>query len=119
MQSQTSAPSSKEGGRGPSKVPALPAGQRFIIHALTAAGDPSEPVSTIAPYRTSIGVIVRENVPITYKSWKRLRQDPSYVPNKTKEMLWVELNKRFKFPEDKLEIAKKRALSNMANAWRH
>ena len=77
----------------------MPGGQRRVIHELNAAGDPSQPEIALAPYRTTIGVIVRENVPVTYKSWKRLGQDPSYVPNETKEMLWTELNKSFQFPK--------------------
>src|SRR5579883_2011336 len=116
MQSETSARASKQGGRGPSKVPG---GPRRVVHELSEAGDPSEPKSTLATYRTAIGALARENVPITFKSWRRQGQDPSYVPNETKDMLSDELNKIFQFPKDKLEIARKRALNNMGNAWRH
>ena len=53
--------------RGPSKLPTLPSGAEHVITLVDPAGEPIEPVGVMGSYKTAIGVLVKDNIPIKYK----------------------------------------------------
>jgi hypothetical protein len=50
-------------GRGPNKLPS----GHFVIMEV---GDPMQPPVSINAWKTSVGKLIRENVPVTYRFWK-------------------------------------------------
>ena len=54
---------------------------------------------------TSGSYIVKEHVPITYSDWRK-------VPDDLKGVVWGEVKRRFKYPEDQFDedLCKRRAL---------
>ncbi|CAO2141425.1 unnamed protein product [Urochloa humidicola] len=100
-----------KGKRGRSKMPQ----GRTVIRAVDASGEPVEPITVQGPYKTAIGNIVRDNVPIKYRSWNG-KDDPTWtVPDETKEICWGKVLDLFTFPGAKAqEAAKKKALQVMA-----
>jgi hypothetical protein len=53
-------------GRGPNKLPS----RRFIIMVVNEVGDPTQPHILVNAWKASVGNLVRENVPLTYRFWK-------------------------------------------------
>ena len=52
-----------------------------------------------------MGYLVRENVPIKYKLWKRNKvsdRPEDIVPDSEKDLLWKEVLLHFNFPQAKL-----------------
>ncbi len=47
-------------GRGPNKLPS----GRFVITEVNEVGDPTQPPISVNAWKTSVGKLVRENVPI-------------------------------------------------------
>jgi hypothetical protein len=43
------------------------------------------------------GAIVRDNVPIRYREWKRKADNPHVVPDSVKKLLWDEILKHSHF----------------------
>jgi hypothetical protein len=66
-QIEEEATASAAGGskRGRNKMPK----GRSLITELDELGEPVAPVSVTGPYKSSIGVVVRENVHIRYRYW--------------------------------------------------
>jgi hypothetical protein len=46
------------------------------------------------------GAIVRDNVPISYREWKGKADNPYVVLDSVKNLLWDEILKHFRHPED-------------------
>jgi len=92
---------------------------RTVINAVDASGEPVDPITVQGPYKTAIGNIVRDNVPIKYQSWNG-KEDPNLtVPDQIKELCWEKLLESFIFPSDSArEIAKKKVLKTMGERFK-
>jgi hypothetical protein len=53
-------------GRGPNKLPS----GHFVIMVFNEVGDPTQPPVSVNAWKTSVGKLVRENIPATYIFWK-------------------------------------------------
>jgi hypothetical protein len=53
-------------GRGPNKLPS----GCFVITEVNEVGDPTQPPISVNAWKTSVGKLVRENIPVTYRFWK-------------------------------------------------
>ena len=53
--------------RGPSKLPTLPSGAKHVITLVDPAREPIELVGVMGLYKTAIGVLVKDNIPIKYR----------------------------------------------------
>ena len=89
-----------------------------IITELTDDGEPLNPPGIKTKVTNQLGYLVRENVPITYKFWKRNTRadlEEDIVPNTEKELLWAQVKAHFSFPDNEMEAkAKKWAMRKMA-----
>ncbi|KAG2629994.1 hypothetical protein PVAP13_3KG472402 [Panicum virgatum] len=100
--------------RGRNKMPK----GRSLITELDELGEPVAPVKVMGPYKSAIGVVVKENVPITYRYWNA--KDKTWVvPDSIKEICWGKLKEKFIFPEDSEPLARRRALFLMGNSFRY
>ncbi|KAG2534049.1 hypothetical protein PVAP13_9NG227722, partial [Panicum virgatum] len=100
--------------RGRNKMPK----GRSLITELDELGEPVAPVNVMGPYKSAIGVVVKENVPITYRYWNA--KDKTWVvPDSIKEICWGKLKEKFIFPEDSEPLARRRALFLMGNSFRY
>ena len=100
--------------RGRNKMPK----GRSLITELDELGEPVAPVKVMGPYKSAIGVVVKENVPITYRYWNA--KDKTWVvPDSIKEICWAKLKEKFIFPEDSEPLARRRALFLMGNSFRY
>jgi hypothetical protein len=54
------------GGHGLNKLPS----RCFVITEVNKVGDPMQPPISINAWKTSVGKLIRENVPITYRFYK-------------------------------------------------
>ncbi|KAG2562468.1 hypothetical protein PVAP13_8KG074601 [Panicum virgatum] len=100
--------------RGRNKMPK----GRSLITELDELGEPVAPVKVMGPYKSAIGVVVKENVPITYMYWNA--KDKTWVvPDSIKEICWPKLKEKFIFPEDSEPLARRQALFLMGNSFRY
>ncbi|CAO2148565.1 unnamed protein product [Urochloa humidicola] len=101
--------------RGRSKMPQ----GRTQIRAVDAAGEPIEPITIQGPYKTALGNIVRDHVPIKYRSWNG-KDDPTWtVPKEIKELCWGKMLDLFIFPGEKAQReARKKALKIMGERFK-
>jgi hypothetical protein len=53
-------------GRGPNKLPS----GRFVITEVNEIGDPMQPPVLVYAWKTLVGKLIRENIPVTYRFWK-------------------------------------------------
>ncbi|CAN6372085.1 unnamed protein product [Urochloa humidicola] len=104
-----------KGKRGRSKMPQ----GRTVILAVDASREPVDPITVQGPYKTAIGNIVRDNVPIKYQCWIG-KKDPTWtVPDSVKELCWGKLLERFTFPgEEAMKVAKKKALKTVGESFK-
>jgi hypothetical protein len=89
----------------------MPDGQ-YTIDDVNGKGEPTGPKESISKFRTACGYLVREHVPLTTLSWPE-------VSDSLKDRLWADLSRCIIFPQDRLDIAKKNALSVMGKCWRN
>ena len=54
------------------------------------------PFGVMGPYRTAIGVLVKDNIPIKYRYWKQLGSEWA-VPSSLKNLCWETLKDLFVF----------------------
>jgi hypothetical protein len=107
------------GKRGPSKLPTLPNGAKHVIIELDAAREPIEPLTILGSYKTSIGVLVKDHVPIKYRHWHRKNSDWA-VPSSLMELCWQKLKELFEFPPGfNEEVTKDRAFYVMGNSFKY
>jgi hypothetical protein len=64
-------------------------GKQFITE-LDPAGEPVVPFGVMGPYKTTIGVLLKDNIPIKYRSWK-LPGSEWAVPSSLKNICWEKL----------------------------
>jgi hypothetical protein len=66
----------------------LPSGC-FVIMAVNEVGDPTQPLVLVNAWETSVGKLLRENVPITYRFWKgKTHEEACIAPDSIKQNLW-------------------------------
>ncbi|KAL6647076.1 hypothetical protein ACP70R_014513 [Stipagrostis hirtigluma subsp. patula] len=94
-------------GRGRSKMPET----RYVITAVSRAGNPFQPKEAARQFRTACGVLAKERVSINLASWKKLGESE-------KDLLWNDLLEKFEIPEEYEAIVRVRALKSMAQAFR-
>jgi hypothetical protein len=71
-------------GRGPNKLPS----GLFVITEVNEVGAPSQPPVSINMWKTSVGKLIRENVPVRYRFWKGKKHEEKYiVPDSIKQNL--------------------------------
>jgi len=92
---------------------------RFTITEVDQAGEPIEPIKILGPYKTAIGCIVRDTIPIKYRFWKSKREAQWEVPESIKEIAWEKLREKFRFPEGTENLSKRRALLLMGNSFKN
>ena len=97
-------------GRGTSKRGRnkMPKG-RSLITKLDELGEPIAPIKVMGPYKSAIGVVVKQNVPITYR-YCNAKDKIWVVPDSVKEICWGKLKEKFIFPENSEALARRRAL---------
>jgi hypothetical protein len=104
-------------GRGPNKFPS----SRFVITVVNEVGDPTQPSVLVNAWKTSIGKLVRENVPVTYRFWKgKMHEEKYIVPDSIKQNLWDILMAKFELPNDcNMGLVRSRTLSNLGLSLRN
>jgi hypothetical protein len=104
-------------GRGPNKLPS----RCFVITEVNEDGDPTQLPVSVNTWKTSVGKVVRENVPITYRFWKDKKYDEKcIVPESIKQNLWVILMAKFELPRDcNTGLVKSKTLSNLRWSFRN
>jgi hypothetical protein len=104
-------------GRGPNKLPS----GRFVITEVNEVGDPTQPLVSVNAWKTSVGKLVRENIPVTYRFWKGKKHEEKYiVPDSIKQNLWNTLMAKFELPRDcNTVLVKSRTLSNLGLSFRN
>jgi hypothetical protein len=70
------------------------------IEEVSAEGEPLKPRDNARKFISQCGVIVRDNIPINIREWKKLAKavGVSYVDDRLKEFLWEELISHFSLP---------------------
>jgi hypothetical protein len=92
----------------------LPSGH-FDITMVNEVGDPMQPPISVNAWKTSIGKLVRENVPVTYRFWKGKTHEKKYIVlDSIKQNLWDTLMAKFELPKDcNMGLVRSRTLSNL------
>jgi hypothetical protein len=86
---------------------------------LDPVGEPVLPFGVVAHYKTAIGVLVKENIPIKYRYWK-LPGSEWAVPSSLKNLCWEKLKDLFVFPDGfDEEVVKHRAFFIMGNSFKY
>jgi hypothetical protein len=62
-------------GRGLNKLPS----EHFVITVVNEVGDPTQPPVSVNVWKTSVGKLVRENIPVTYRFWKARKHEEKYI----------------------------------------
>jgi hypothetical protein len=104
-------------GRGPNKLPS----RRFIITEVNEDGDHTQPPISVNAWKTSVGKLIRKNVPIMYRFWKGKKHEEKYiVPDNIKQNLWNILMAKFELPRDcNMGLVKSMTLSNLDLSFRN
>jgi hypothetical protein len=94
---------------------------RFVIMEVNDVGDPTQPPISVNAWKTSVGKLVRDNVPTTYRFWKVKKHEEKYiVPDNIKQNLWDTLMKKFVLPRDcNMGLVRSRTLSNLGLSFRN
>jgi hypothetical protein len=72
--------------RGPNKLPS----GCFVITVVNKVGDPTQPPVLVNAWKTSVGKLIRDDVPVTYRFWKGKTHEEKYiVPDSIKQNLWI------------------------------
>jgi hypothetical protein len=104
-------------GHGPNKLPS----GHFIITEVNEVGDPTQPPISVNTWKTSVGKLTRENIPVTYRFWNGKKYEEKYiVPDNIKQNLWDTLMAKFELPRDcNTGLVKSRSLSNLGLSVRN
>ncbi len=83
-------------------------------------GDPTQPPVLVNVWKTSVGKLIRENVPVMYRFWKGKKHEEKYiVPDSIKQNLWDTLMAKFELPRDcNMGLVKSRTLINLSLSFR-
>jgi hypothetical protein len=104
-------------GRGPNKLPS----GCFVITVVNKVGDPTQPPVSVNAWKTSVGKLIRDDVPVTYRFWKGKTHEEKYiVPDSIKQNLWDTLMAKFELPRDcNMGLVRSRTLSNLGLSFRN
>ena len=103
--------------RGPTKLPQ--SSKHCHITEFDQVGEPVKPLSTLGPYKSVIGALVRDFIPIRYTNWTGREDNPCRVPESEKELVWNKLRGYFTFPDGYDEATvKKRAKEIMGRSFK-
>jgi hypothetical protein len=73
--------------------------ERYRIKEIGEDGKPIAPAAHANKFTRQCGVLVRDNIPITIREWKKTKTEPiSYVRKRLKNMLWKKLMVNFTLP---------------------
>ena len=92
---------------------------RLVVSEVTQVGEPSMPPKYCGQFKTACGVVARDNVPITYRTWTGPQGDVTVVPDSLKATLWTKILDVFQFPPGTEELVRKRALTIMGTCWKN
>jgi hypothetical protein len=74
--------------------------ERYRIEEISEDGEPIAPAAHANKFTRQCGVLVRDNIPITIREWKKTKTEPvSYICKRLKNMLWMKLMVNFTLPE--------------------
>jgi hypothetical protein len=62
-------------GHGSNKLPS----GHFVIMEVNEVGDPTQPPVSVNAWKTSVGKLVRKNVPVTYRFCKGKKHEEKYI----------------------------------------
>ena len=84
-------------------------------------GEPLTPKKAAAKYKTVIGTLVRDYIPIKYMKWIGKDDDPWRVPKSEKDYKWdIKIPEYFTFPtEYDKELVKKKAKEIMGTCFKN
>jgi hypothetical protein len=86
----------------------------FDIMEVNEVGDPTQPPVLVNVWKTSVGKLIRENVPVTYTFWKGKKREEKYIiPESMKQNLWDTLKAKLELP------VKSRTLTNLGLYFRN
>jgi hypothetical protein len=75
--------------------------ERYRIKEIGEDGEPIAPAAHANKFTRQCGVLVRENISITIREWKKIKTEPvSYVHKRFKNMLWNKLMANFTLPTE-------------------
>jgi hypothetical protein len=102
--------------RGLNKFPS----GHFVITKVNEVGDPKQPPVSVNAWKTSVGKLVRENVPSTYRFWKgKKHEEKCIVLDNIKQNLWDIVMTKFVLPRDcNTGLVKSRTLSNLGLSFK-
>jgi hypothetical protein len=103
--------------RGPNKF----SSGRFVITEVDEIGDPTQPPISLNTWKTSVGKLIRENVPVTYRFWKGKKHKEKYIISDIiKQNLWDILMVKFESPRNCYTgLVKSKTLSNLGLSFRN
>ena len=84
-------------------------------------GDPLSPPIALTKYKTILGLLVRDFIPIKYRKWIGKDDDPWRVPKSEKDYIWdFKILEYFTFPtEYDRELVKKKAKEIMGTCFKN
>ena len=101
----------------------LPTGRNahWYITEFDQVGEPLASKKAMAKYKTVIGALVRDYIPIKYRKWIGKDDDPWRVPESEKDYIWdVKIPEYFTFPaEYDRELVKKKAKEIMGTCFKN
>jgi hypothetical protein len=103
--------------RGPNKF----SSGRFVITEVDEVGDPTQPPISLNTWKTSVGKLIRENVPVTYRFWKGKKHKEKYIISDIiKQNLWDIVMVKFESPRNcNTGLVKSKTLSNLGLSFRN
>jgi hypothetical protein len=73
--------------------------ERYWIEEIGEDGEPIAPAAHASKFTRRCRVLVRDNIPITIREWKKIKTEPvNYVRKRLKNMLWKKLMVNFTLP---------------------
>jgi hypothetical protein len=73
--------------------------ERYRIEEIGEDGKPIAPAAHTSKFTRQCGVLVRDNISITIREWKKTKTEPvNYVRKRLKNMLWKKLMVNFTLP---------------------
>jgi hypothetical protein len=74
--------------------------ERYRIEEIGEDGEHIAPAAHTSKFTRQCGVLVRDNIPITLREWKKTKTKPvKYVRKRLKNILWKKLMVNFTLPE--------------------
>ena len=90
----------------------------FVISHVSELGEPLQPREHARKFVNQCVVLVRDNIPITIREWKKTSDDQvSYVSEREKDQLWNDLTAHFELPGKTEELFKSCAMKKMATQF--